>query len=60
MDMFWRLEVRIGKHSIGIYSGLFTFLDIYFANVMFFCWGVGQAPSPDPPLGHLWLHNLTE
>jgi len=58
MDVFWRLEVRIEKHSIGIYSGLFTFLDIYFANVIFFA-GEGAKPPPQTS-PHLWLHKLTE
>ena len=44
MDVFWRLEVPTEKH----YSALITFLDIYFAYVMFPLLGRGKAHSPDP------------
>ena len=33
-------------HSIGIF-GFFLFYTFVSANVMFICWGGGQAPSPD-------------
>jgi len=35
-------------HIIGIYGCFFTFLDIYYANVMVPLMTRGKAPSPDP------------
>ena len=46
MDVLWSLEVRIVMHSIGIYGCVFTFLDIYFVNVMVALLGRGKAPFP--------------
>jgi len=46
MDVLWSLEVRIVMHSIGIYGCFYTFLDIYFANVMVSL----QSPLPRPPI----------